>query len=236
VNDHLPMKLPALDHMHPQRDLWTDAIARASRPRSQIRRSRLRMLFLAVAVVAAIGAAAFGVIKVTEGSKPPQTSSGPNNTGGQLSAGPDWAPSADNPFPGEASAATLNQLAAMDPTLPLPNSSLANAHNVGAVWAGVNPKTNEVVAAIYYPASGIELMVAQGTIPAGQAQLSTIAGYPAVVGQSAPNGSPESSVPSPVQLGLALPDGRVLTLTGFRSANDLIEVAKTLGPASATAG
>jgi hypothetical protein len=131
----------------------------------------------------------------------------------------------DNPFGASGKLVTLQQFVADKAkegySVPLPNSPLANSHNVGNVWE--NTATGEVI--VYYPSSGIELNYG-GTgldytgIPANDIQ--TINGVRAIV---FPAGSPESYFSS---ASLPIPSGHLVDLLSKGPVSDLVSVAQTM--------
>jgi hypothetical protein len=132
-------------------------------------------------------------------------------------------PAGTNPFGSDGRSVSMSQLSSAAASIPTPTSALANSGNVGSVWLSASGNS----AALYYPASGIELMVVRGTLdtanaPSGTAQ--TINGFPALVYPGVPDASP--AVPAEVMIDLG--NNRVIELMGARPASDLVSVAQTL--------
>jgi len=131
-----------------------------------------------------------------------------------------------NPFGADGKLVTFQQLVAEKAShgydIPIPDSPLANSHNIGSIWE--NPATGEE-AVVYYPSSGIELVycgscgVDYTGFPADQ--IETIHGIRALV---FPAGGPYifAAVLFPI------PAAGLVTLLGPGPVSDLVSVARTL--------
>ena len=191
---------------------------------------RFFTLAFAACVVIAVVAALIGG-GVFNSTKPASSTGASGNAAGV------WTNFGADPFGSPGRQITYEALAAEAPYIPLPNSPLANSDKAGSVWV-IDEQTlrdmvpdaqgNGVAAAIYYPASGVELVVYPGTVaftglPSDEIQ--TIDGVRALV--QAPVGQTNLAR-------LELPVGpHRLTLEGLMpgvSASDLLDIAKTLSP------
>jgi len=186
-----------------------------ARATSGHRRALTRRLTVGVAVgVAALATIGFGVSALLQGPR--------SETPDAVSVPP---PSATNLFGPHGKQVTMSQLLADDPSLPLPDSPLANAGNAGTIWES----TTGPSATVYYPSSGIELDIVRGTIDTTGTPQSTIQAIDGLTALVYP-GVPSASPPVPAQLFLGLASGHVLQLKAFRPAADLVAVAETLTP------
>jgi len=211
-------ELQALNSVSPSRDLWSDALARSGSRRETVRSVHTRrVIAIAVAGLLVVAAAGFGISSLVQGTS--HDTSGP----GRLEPGVTTLGA--NPYGASGKLVTLQQFvadkAAEGYTVPLPDSPLANATNVGNVW-----ESTIGAAVVSYPSSGIQLEyggtgVDYSGFPADDIQM--IDGVRAI---AFPASSPDSVGLAEVML--PLPSGHLVTLYSDGSLSDLIGVAKTM--------
>jgi hypothetical protein len=204
-------------------------------PLPTIPQLRLRVALPAMAAFGVAAACAVIFTGAFEGSPTHHVNQVPGSRsgfgGGSASGVSTWTDFGSKPpWSLDWSAWTIPQLAANAPYLPLPNTTDANANNVGTVWVApspltVAPNTPGVIAAIYYPTAKVELFWSGGGLDyTGASQWEqTIDGVRALVMPGQPSR-------------LVLPTAsHVLTLEGFVPASELVSVAESLTPSPATA-
>ncbi|MDX6480501.1 MAG: hypothetical protein QOG85_1011 [Gaiellaceae bacterium] len=132
-----------------------------------------------------------------------------------------YDPAGANPYGSDGKSVTLSEASADVPGIPLPNSPLANASNVGTVWEN---STGSIAA--YYPSSGIEWMVLRGSIDMspGPPAPQIINGFPALVLP----GVADTKTPRPSVVEIDLGNNRMAELVGFTAVENLVDVAHSL--------
>jgi hypothetical protein len=205
---------------HPHLLAIADAVRATQGTRT---RSARPMVMVTVGLIAA-AALGFGVSTLVQSSG--HQASGPTRPVQPGAIRVDTTPlSNNNPFGPDGKLVTLQQfvadMAAKGYNVPLPNSPLANAENVGNIWE--NTATGAVT--IYYPSSGIQLEyggtgVEYTGIPADDIQ--TISGVRALV---FPAHSPDSYFAS---VALPIPGGHLVDLLSDGPVSDLVSVAQTM--------
>jgi hypothetical protein len=242
---------------------WEDVRRRAG-GRLWARPAR-RQLTLVLATVVVVAAAVTGVL-VTRGTRPDVTGcasallwscpgpSGPSLGGSAMYSIPH---DGSNPWGQNGRQITIEELRAEAPYLPLPSSDLANDSNVGTVWVldhvfGQSVPEDLFAAAVYYPASGVELVWSLGGLGYNEFPTGLVAGVRASLipgGWSGPTGATgptgdvgptggtgtEAKLPTPkgpLSSTLQLPVGpeETLMLEGPVPESELIDVAQTLSP------
>ncbi len=234
---------------------WEDVRRRAGR-RLWARPSR-RQLTLALAAVVVVAASATGVL-ATRGARPGVTGPiGPSGPVGGGSAVYSIPHDGSNPWGQNGRQITIEELRAVAPYLPLPSSDLANDSNVGTVWVldrwFDSPVPEDLFgAAVYYPASGIELVWSLGGLDYNEFPSQLIDGVRASLipgdwsgptGDTGPTGDlgptgvtgPGAKLPAPkgpLSSTLQLPVGpeQTLMLEATVPESELIDVARTLSP------
>ena len=167
--------------------------------------------------------------KGTTGASGATGSTGPTSKVGSTGARGVHRPAlGGNPYGKHGRQITIDELRTEAPWLPLPSSDLANDGNVGTVWvedhtadAGV-PEAH-IFAAVYYPASGIELLWREGSIDK-IGRIGHIDGVTANIYDST-NDRPTQGL---LYLHLQVLPDRLETLEGRVPKGDLLTVAKTL--------
>jgi hypothetical protein len=136
---------------------WKDVLRRADDRPSTRNYSRRRLALAFAVVVVAVGSSLAGVFLV-HGTGPAPT--GPGGPGAPSLGSP---PDGSNPWGEHGRQITIDELRAEAPSVPLPDSPPANDSNVGTVWvwdhtSDATVPEGHVAAAVFYPASGIQLL------------------------------------------------------------------------------
>lgn len=219
---------------------WNDVVRRAQSSRHKAgdgrwtKRGRLS-LAIATGIALALGTA---VASFELSSSSSQKAGG----GARGDAARLWTNFGGNAFGSDGQQISYGELVAQDPSIPLPDSPLANSQNVGAIWVvpekvlrdeGLPQATGSgLAAAVYYPSSGIELLWIPGPLPYASPDLTqTLDGVQALV-------LPRVGETNVAQVSLRV-GGHRLTLEGFTptvTASDLVSVAQTLSPSPSSDG
>jgi hypothetical protein len=145
-----------------------------------------------------------------------------------------------NPWGADGRKITIEELRAEAPYIPLPSSDLANDGNLGTVWvldhaSDSTVPENHVSAALYYPASGIELTWSHSccldyTDAGGSLMIDGVEGQLFGVAKGPTGSNPPDSI-------LQLPVGldHMLRFEGPVAGSDLVDVAHTLSPSPSDA-